>query len=151
MYAGRKLLLWAGMVLSGAACVRGDTLVPTFGPNDSYNLVDVPGTAVPETTAIPFIAPASANVLFAGATIALSEFGATSAENAVDVRLATDLSGAPGSVLENFHLVDALPLSGQDNSPVMASAVLGPILLAGKKYWLIAALPDAGIELDRRH
>jgi hypothetical protein len=150
MYRPMRLLLWAGIALLGAACVKGDIVVPALGPDDSYSPVDGRGTTASGEAAFPFRVPPDANFLFGGA-IALSEFGATSATNIADVRLATDVSGAPGSVLASFHLVDVLPLSGENNSPAMVSAVLGPILLAGKNYWLIAAPSDSGIEIDLRY
>ena len=150
MYRPMVLLLWAGTVLFEAACVKGDIVDPTLGADDSYSLADGPETTASGEVTFPFTVPSDAKFVFAGA-MALTGFGVSSTANIADFRLAGDVSGAPGSLLESFRLVDALPLAEPDNSPVIVNVVLGPIVLAGKRYWLIAAPPLTGIDLDRRY
>ncbi len=64
--------------------------------------------------------------------------------NEIDVRLMSDAGGAPGSVIEAFHLSGVLGPWPGVNPPVVVDSILHPILTAGEQYWIVlsATSPD---------
>ena len=63
--------------------------------------------------------------------------------NEVDVSIAASSGGLPGTVLESFHLSNALPLAEEAGAFVPLTAITSstrPLLRAGTPYWVVASI-----------
>ena len=106
-------LVLESLLLFAPGTAIGATIISTFGPGDSYSPCCGFGNVAPAQMAYPFTIPSGPNFTFTGAELALSEgIGST---NAVDISLAADASDQPGTLLETFHLVNALGPAGANN------------------------------------
>jgi len=135
-----QLLL--GFTLTSAPYANAGTIVSTFLPGDLYDTCCGIGNVAPTQVAFAFEAPIASDFTFTGAALALSQ--GIGSVNAVDISLAGDSSGQPGTILESFHLENALGPAGANNPPVVVTSVLNPVLLAGSVYWLIETPSTAG-------
>jgi hypothetical protein len=139
-----KLAGWVLLLFLAGASTEASTIFSTFapGPGDFYDTCCAFGNVSPYEIAYPFTVPATSNFSFTSGKLALSQ--GIGSVNAVDISLTTDASDQPGTVLESFHLVNALGIAGASNPPVLVSSTLNPILLAGGRYWLIESPSAAG-------
>ncbi|HEX3745808.1 MAG TPA: RHS repeat-associated core domain-containing protein [Bryobacteraceae bacterium] len=63
----------------------------------------------------------------------------SSGVNNMNVGLYTDSGGIPGTLLESWSLVNVLPPAP---SIITLTSVVNPILMAGQRYWITAAMAD---------
>ena len=145
MFLKRMLCAAASFLMLASACHLGastanvSTIYSTFGPGDTYNgssgwSIGGPGVYV---QALQFT-PAESGVVQAIEIAAFRLAGGT----AVNVTLTNDASDLPGLVLETL----AICCFGDVASIQLANSVLHPILLGGRKYWLVVSPVAAGDE-----
>lgn len=120
-----------------------------FGPDDSYNnsfgdTVGSPATALPEP---PLPATESASAFMPATNYALDsiELGMVyfSGVNALNISLASDSLGEPGTILETIHFPGSVPGPLAPQSPIFAASVDRPLLTMGNQYWVIASATSA--------
>jgi len=68
--------------------------------------------------------------------------------NELDVWLMTDSGGEPGTIIEAFNFIDKMETGLGPFSPLRASSIDRPLLLAGTQYWLVASTPVAGTQAN---
>lgn len=136
------ILLLSSCALLACALPAGAAVVfSNLGPGDSYS---ASGYAV----GAPFVEPTDFDVAtaftptgnFALSTIELGMTHVTGG-NELDIFFAADAAGAPGGVLESFHLSNAVPGVLDPQSPVLVTSLLTPLLVSGTQYWVIASSP----------
>ena len=59
--------------------------------------------------------------------------------NELDVQLASDVGGRPGTVIEAFHLSNNMGPFPQVNPPLVVNSGLHPILNEGVPYWIVGS------------
>lgn len=104
----------------------------TTGGNPVGNAFDGNLYAEGET----FIPTATANLVSIELALSCAAFTCPAPEN-FTVSLTGSVSDAPGTPIESFNFA-SLSLSGlgQNNTPVVATSVLQPLLTAGTQYWI---------------
>jgi hypothetical protein len=140
-----KQLLLIGTVLLSllfAGPVYAVIIFDNFGPGDTYNS----GVGATLATAdslvgsdldqgLGFTVPGPGYILD---NIELA-VGLVEGPNELDVWLMDDVSGEPGSIIESFHLSNAMGAFGDLNPPLLLDSVLNPPLFSGFQYWVIAS------------
>ena len=63
-------------------------------------------------------------------------------DNALDVWLANDASGAPGSVVESFQLRGDLPFYYESYLPLEIISDMRPVLNPGEQFWVVVSAPN---------
>jgi hypothetical protein len=133
----RLTLVLAIFALAGEA--RADVIYSNLGPGESYDqsvgiTESGPNAFGVRRHAIAFTA--NTDALFDSARLALGLHGGT---NAMDLRLYTDASGRPGTVLETIHASGQMPHFGDfwSGHLVTFDSALRPLLQAGETYWVL--------------
>ena len=162
-----KLLSYANVYLAtmillvgGGEQLRAGIVYSNFGPGDSYQNA---GYAIyPDEVALgmPFTPGLDYNLT----RIELAA-GLLDGPNVLDVSLMTSDGGVPGTVIETWHLIDALGPWPASKPLVVVDSVLHPLIRGGVQYWLTASTPvqdnfigwnensvgDRGAIADKRH
>lgn len=139
------------MLVLAAAPSRATVIVDTFGAGDTFrqNI----GWAIRGSTAdlnIPELDQGhaftigSTSIVLTDIFIALAHATGT---NAGDLLLMTDSAGVPDSVLKTYT-VTGMGAFGTAYAPTHIVDALGPTLLAGNRYWLIASAAADDAHLD---
>lgn len=132
------------MLCAGVGTRAQSVAFDNFGPDNSF---DTSSGLVVENGALygdvdqahAFVAEASGRV----SSVALAA-GYLRGVNALDVTLHADGAGAPGDVLETWHVTDAIPpYTDPNRAPLELSASGTTSLVAGLTYWLVASVPGA--------
>lgn len=111
---------------------------------------EAPDTSVGYTVGSPPLLPdfdnASAFTSAGSFVLDTIELGMTheTGANELDIFFASDASGVPGTVLETFHLSNAVPGPLEPPSPIMVTSLLHPLLTSGNQYWVFASAPATG-------
>jgi hypothetical protein len=132
--------VWILLFIAPAVSRADIDLFTNFGPGFSYNTgagnfagnaFDGSGNNYAEGDT--FTPTTSAN--FSALDIALSCF--FSCPDPVTVSLDANNAGVPGAVLESFNVLGPLlGAFGSNNSPLVLTSVLHPLLVAGTQYWV---------------
>jgi hypothetical protein len=126
------------LLVNGLGKANADVIFNDYGPLYTYQTT-IGWTVSGSSTTFPFTA---ANEFTASLTAAVTavDLGISLAAgtNSVVVELMTDNGGTPGSVLESYGFVDQMGAFGSQNSPLVATSVTNPILVAGTNYWMVA-------------
>ena len=131
-----------------ASLMWGDTIVDTFGPNDSYAFtgVTVGGGVIPRhdpppnqgvTIALEFQPTFSATL--DEIDLAVVYNGSPTGMPNLDVSIFSNANSAPGVPIEAIPLTD---LNSTAPEVVSAMSLLHPLLNASTDYWLVIAPPD---------
>jgi hypothetical protein len=126
----------------------GDTIVDTFGPNNSYGFtgVTVGGGVYPRhdpppnqgvTIALEFQPTFSATL--DQIELAVLYNGSTTGSPNLDVSIFTNANGTPGVPIEAISLTN---LNSTAPELVSAMSLLHPLLTTSTDYWLVVAPPD---------
>ena len=134
----------ASLVLLAAAPLAAHAVVifSDFGPGDSFDhnigwTIGLSGFNFP--SAMPFsVSGGSYNL----GSIALA-VSWVQGPNQLQVKLADDAGGAPGSILEDFAFVDAMGKFGTAVPLLEANSLAHPLLQDGHTYWLEAGVPTS--------
>lgn len=140
----------SALLLAGAA--RGEIIVNTFGPRDSFNASRFTGILwnvyevdsyinLGQSVAIPF-SVSGKDYSFASLTLALGNFSGT---NNLKISIVQDNSGTPtGPVVEVLATHPSNIVSHE--MLVTYDSLLNPVLSNGRSYWLVAEpeVVDAG-------
>jgi hypothetical protein len=113
-------------------------LFNNFGPGDAYDVTSGWGVGAiagnQEAFALAFT-PRGGDYRLNAVALAMGLLD-RDAPNEFDVRLTTDVGGAPGLPLETIHLSGAVPISGLPNPPVLADSATHPLLRADRPYFV---------------
>jgi hypothetical protein len=131
------------LAILGAVPAQGGILFNNFGPGDSYNdgsgwIVSGPESVVGQYASaqafFPVITGTVTEVRFAADLDALD-----GGLNRIVFNLLSDDNGAPGAVLESYSFVDKMGFAGLPNPPLVVTSSSHPLLMAGARYWIVAA------------
>jgi hypothetical protein len=134
-------LLGLILTLTLAPWAGATVIVDTFGPGDSFQpdrgwtLGSFPGLPTQYRQGDAFVVPGSADLVLDSIELAV---GRVTGPNVLDVWLYDSVGGAPGSILETFHVTGAMGEFGDVYPPVVLFSALRPTLQAGARYWVIA-------------
>jgi hypothetical protein len=127
--------------LSLASPILAGTIFSNFGPGDSFDpggqTLSV-GSPIGEDDDQGSAFTPSSNLFLTRIELAV---GLASGPNLLDVWLMSDSGGQPNTIIESFHLVDAMGPFAGSRPLVSADSILHPLLSAGIQYWLIADTP----------
>jgi hypothetical protein len=138
------LVVWTLVIaLPGAAWA--DPIFTNFGAGSSYDITTgspvgngLDSTGFTYAQGDTFVSSTTANL--GSIAIALSYLSVPT--DPITVALMQDAGDQPGDVLESFS-VDPGSLSalGTNNSPVVLTSLLNPLLTAGTRYWITVSSP----------
>ena len=138
----RHLLLYVAAILLLAVPSHADVIFSTLGPGDTYNTsigytIGFSGMEYDQGNQFSF---AAATPYFLD-TIELAA-GLVLGTNEIDVWLMSDAAGEPGAIIEAFNFTNLGPFE-QNNTLLVGTSVLRPVLTPGTDYWLIASAPNS--------
>jgi hypothetical protein len=125
--------------------IDAKVLFNTYGPDDSYSKGSGWTLGFSEASSrslvhgIGFVPEISGTILQYEITV-FRKYGG----ERLDAWLLNDVDNYPGALIEQFSFT--VP-SGLSDLKLSASSLVNPVLVAGKRYWLIVAPPDINNEL----
>ena len=134
---------------------RGQTLFTTFGPAETFDAA-LPGPSVGAGVLGGFPAADGGITMAAAFTPSVSGYVSrvdlgmeykydpikASGPANLDVTMAMDQGGLPGTAIETMQLTGALGSIANAMGIVSASSAMHPFLQAGVQYWVVVAPPD---------
>ena len=135
-----RTIVAAIFCLSLVAPAQADTIFSNLGDGDTYvpskglSILGAEISGGDQDAGSPF-RPLSDSV-FDSIEVGLTWFQGT---NAGDIWLMSDVNGAPGDILEAFHVTDLPQFATTDRVLAKGISTLHPLLLGGNQYWVIAS------------
>lgn len=136
-----------------AATANASVVFSNLGSTDSYD--QVRGNTVDNNYFPDHKVDVAAAFHAAGAAFRLTRIelaiGLAYGANELDIAVAESNGGFPSTIVESFHLSNAMGTFGLLNPLVSINSLLNPVLEDGKEYWLIATTSGSGTSAGWNH